>query len=191
MTLKSDLLLNIVSETFGVILSVIVAYFVIDRYLKRKEEQRWEEVRGRVYERIFRLTELFLQLALLPIQYKSQNATLNIATPEDYALYLKKNITDWTLFEWNNYKISLKDFTEKLDRILNVYQSQISPDILEKLYELEDKLDYLKNLCATIPPNEQKFKNSPHTKALLKQGKIIEKMILFYKSVYKLSFEVK
>lgn len=184
-----DLLLNIVAEIIGLILSVIVIYLFIERYTRKQEEKRWKSVKGGVARRIFNLTGDFLVILLNPLSRPVEKGPI---TPEEYKTEIEKNIESFSVAHLLFFKGQFSRLISTLDEILDIHQNNIPPEILGKMLDVEDSYKLIETYLSQIPDLNKKeeieiFEKGPAKNIILP---FYRGLVPIYTLIYELHFIV-
>lgn len=151
MQIVVDLLLNLVAEGLGIVITI----FFIDRLLRKREEEKWRPMREYIFAKIFETLGDFLD-KVLGSYFESEKrgdyvfyafGEIKVFGSPSYAnvhpFSVIKNLNDYRLlFEAFKEKfdpVPLKILSEKLRWHLSTSAQILEPDLLNLLTRLEDK----------------------------------------------------
>lgn len=164
--------LNLFSTAVGIIVDLILVYIIIDRLLKKRENQRWKPVRILVTRRISDLSSILLSTSKSLIQPDNQelNKYLSLAGYE--------------------YNIALKKY-EKLKDIIDLnahgFDSELMPKITDSLEHFEkiiEKIQFFSTLHHQDKQNLDFVSEPP-----FQEFRELEEIIKLLKSKYSKEFK--
>lgn len=149
-----NLILNLITEGIG----IIVAVFIIDRWLKRREERRWKPSKGALKARIFSAIQSiigeatpseFLQVTgvkYLRFGNSSANESFQIREPFPLPRPLIEGVSQRLEIATDGVFSINKLFLAKqqIDDIVNTAGFMLEPELLELLLELDRRFLLLK-----------------------------------------------
>lgn len=135
---------NIVAEIIGVVLSLFFAYLVIEKLIiERREKRRWESVKNIWLKNVESLLWSFLSSTLPALVPVERLPIETFVEPKEYEELLNKPDEGWDIDKWYHYKNGLGLVNEHFYKILRNYRDYLPPEIMGKLFEIEEKFNHL------------------------------------------------
>jgi hypothetical protein len=192
MSWACDLLLNIVAEIFGVALSLILVYLIIDKIIERRKDKEWKVVKDVVFDvlrRDLHLVYTELSTFLEGMTFQSAGGIGTSVSEEDLREQLKKDYYD--RLEKRNEKLVLHkeafNFAEKgnfddlfrfrrqeLNNFETKYSKFLDPAFIKALIIIGDSLHGLE--LAVLLSKKDKDKQAFKERFSFHASKIIDEI---------------